>query len=75
MKRTNLVLADPNHIKTFVIASENLAAWPEERLYDPLLNRLLIAAIAIENDATIWQLDRDFAAISTYTALRSTQRI
>jgi len=30
----------------------------------------LIAAIAIENDASIWHRDRDFAAISQYTRLR-----
>jgi predicted nucleic acid-binding protein len=31
----------------------------------------LIAAIAIENDVTLWHRDRDFTAIARYTRLRA----
>jgi hypothetical protein len=31
----------------------------------------LIAAIAIENDASVWHMDRDFEVIARYTSLRT----
>jgi predicted nucleic acid-binding protein len=35
----------------------------------------LIAAIAIEHNATVWHQDRDFDAIARYTTLRASSRM
>jgi predicted nucleic acid-binding protein len=35
----------------------------------------LIAAIAIEHNATVWHHDRDFEAIASFTSLRASSRL
>ena len=69
------LLGDPIQVNTFMFAAEIYRLGRRKGHTIRSSIDCLIAAVAIENDVTIWHRDRDFAAISAYTALRSTQRL
>ncbi len=69
------LLGDPVNASTFSFAAQIYRLGRRKGYTIRSSIDCLIAAIAIENDVTVWHRDRDFATISTYTALRSTQRL
>jgi hypothetical protein len=69
------IINDPLPRDTFVFASEIYRNGRRRGITVRSSIDCLIAAIAIENRATVWHRDRDFDAIAIYTELRATQRI
>jgi hypothetical protein len=69
------LLNDPLEQRTFLFAADIYRHGRRKGFTVRSSTDCLIAAIAIENDVTVWHRDRDFETISRYTTLRSTQRI
>jgi predicted nucleic acid-binding protein len=63
-------LSDPLPSKLFVSAAEIYRQGRRRGLTIRTAMDCLIAAIALENDATIWHLDRDFDNIAQFTNLK-----
>ena len=67
-------LNNPLQLSTFIFASE-IYRLGRSRAYTIRSGiDCLIAAIAIENRATLWHRDRDYDNIAKYTSLKATQQ-
>jgi len=66
---------DPLQTSTFIFASEIYRLGRQKGFTIRSAIDCLIAAIAIENRATVWHRDRDYERIAKYTSLQSTQHI
>lgn len=69
------VLSNPLPSSTFIFAAEIYRMGRRKAYTVRSSIDCLIAAIAIENRATVWHRDRDFELIAKYTGLISTQQI
>jgi len=69
------LLNDPLPERTFIFAAEIYRIGRNKGFTIRSSVDCLIAAIAIENHVTVWHRDRDYDAISRFTALRSTQQL
>ena len=69
------VLSDPLPSSTFMFAAEIYRTGRRKAYTIRSSIDCLIAAIAIENRATVWHRDRDFQSIAKFTNLLSTQQI
>jgi predicted nucleic acid-binding protein len=67
-------LGDPLSTKTFLAAADIFQQGRRRGVTVRSSYDCLIAAIAIEHNATVWHQDRDFDAIASYTSLRATSR-
>jgi predicted nucleic acid-binding protein len=68
------VVADPLSLDLFLSAADIYSHGRRRGLTIRSAVDCLIAAIAIEQNLTVWHRDRDFSAIGRYTALRALQR-
>lgn len=66
------VLSDPLPASSFLSASEIYRLGRAKGYTIRSSADCLIAAIAIENEATVWHKDRDYEVIARYTSLRTT---
>jgi predicted nucleic acid-binding protein len=69
------LLNDPLPRRTFVAAADLYRLGREKGYTIRSSIDCLIAAIAIENDVTVWHKDRDYEAIARYSQLRAAQPI
>jgi len=65
------LLSDPLPINILIFAAEIYSIGRRKGFSIRSSMDCLIAAIAIENQATVWHRDRDFAVIAGYTGLRA----
>jgi len=65
------VLSDPIPLRLFVAAAEIYRLGRRRGITIRSSVDCLIAAIALENAVPVWHRDRDFGAISQYTALET----
>jgi predicted nucleic acid-binding protein len=64
-------LGEPVSLQLFLLGADLYRAGRRRGLTIRSATDCLIAAVAIENRATVWHIDRDFAAIARYTDLRT----
>lgn len=65
------VVSDPLSLDLFLSAADIYGHGRRRGLTIRSSVDCLIAAIAIDQDLTVWHRDRDFTAIARYTALRA----
>jgi predicted nucleic acid-binding protein len=68
-------IADPLSLKTFLAAADIFQQGRSRGFTIRSSFDCLIAAIAIEHNATVWHHDRDFDTIAKFTSLRATSRL
>jgi predicted nucleic acid-binding protein len=62
-------ISDPVSLSTYLVAADIYQRGRDRGFTFRSSIDCLIAAIAMEHDATVWHRDRDFSAIANYTGL------